>query len=161
MRWIKALSILSGTMAPMPPRRRHPPTDDRRIAILVDDDTALLDALRFSFEAADLDVLAFDCAESLLVAELPRRNACLVLDYRLPGRTGLEALQTLQARGSGLPAIFITSHPQLELRRAMARTGALIVEKPLLQDALLATLCLAIDAANLAAPLPERGVWRR
>jgi FixJ family two-component response regulator len=104
--------------------------------VLVDDDAALRDAVTFSLESAGLRVLAFADAESALAAELPG-DVCFVLDQRLPGLSGLEAFQALRSRGDRRPAIFITSQPKADLRRAAAAGGAPIVEKPLLGDVLL------------------------
>lgn len=104
--------------------------------VLVDDDAALRRAVAFALEAAGLKVLAFADAESALAAELPG-DACFVLDQRLPGLSGLEAFLVLRGRGDRRPAIFITSNPRLDLRKAAAAAGVPIVEKPLLGDALL------------------------
>lgn len=113
--------------------------------VLVDDDPALLDALSFSLGAAGYRVLTFESAEAVLSARLPDHHACLVLDQRLPGRSGMDALSELRRRGHRLPAIFITSHPKPEFRRSAARAGAVIVEKPLLQDSLLGAVRRALD----------------
>jgi two-component system, LuxR family, response regulator FixJ len=71
---------------------------------------------------------------------LPDHNACLVLDYRLESGTGLDALETLRDRGVALPAILITSHPKASVRERAARLQAVLVEKPLLGDLLLARI---------------------
>ena len=107
--------------------------------VLIDDDDALRDALVFSLEAAGMTVLAFADAETALAEPLPP-DACLVIDQRLPGLTGLEAFQRLRLRGDQNPTILITSHPTAQLRRAAAACGVAIIEKPLLGDSLLRAL---------------------
>jgi FixJ family two-component response regulator len=72
-------------------------------------------------------------------------DACLVLDQNLPGVTGVETLRQLRARGVTLPALLITSHPPPSVRDAAKASGARIVEKPLLGDALTAHIVQAID----------------
>jgi FixJ family two-component response regulator len=71
-----------------------------------------------------------------LSLDLPFSGACLVLDERLPGISGLGALARLRERQVRLPAILMTSHPNLSLRLAAQRAGTPILEKPLLGDVL-------------------------
>ncbi|WP_304166699.1 response regulator [Phenylobacterium aquaticum] len=113
--------------------------------VLVDDDVALRMALEFSLDLEGFDVTALDSGEALLrIASLPLTGACLVLDQNLPGMTGVETLRQLRARGVTLPALLITSHPPAGVREAAQASGARIVEKPLLGDALTAHIVQAI-----------------
>lgn len=101
--------------------------------VLVDDDPALLHALSFAFETQGYDVRPYASAESLLAATATWEGpACLVLDQKLPGRTGLQLLEELRARAVTAPAILITSNPTRAIRVAAAAAGVEIVEKPLL-----------------------------
>jgi FixJ family two-component response regulator len=109
----------------------------RPLVVVVDDDPAVRGALTFSLELDGFDVEAFDSGEALLLSQLPPRPTCIVLDQRLPGISGLEALRQLRARHVESPAILITSHPQRSVVEAAAEAGVPIVEKPLLGDALL------------------------
>jgi FixJ family two-component response regulator len=104
--------------------------------LLVDDDPAVRSSLAFALELEGFEVEAFENGE--LLAERPARpgDACLVLDYRLPGRNGLSVLELLRARGVQLPAILITSNPSRTVRAGAADAGAALIEKPLLCDAL-------------------------
>jgi FixJ family two-component response regulator len=111
--------------------------------VLVDDDAALRTALTFMFELDGFKVRTFASGEELLGGELPNPPACLVLDLNLSGMTGLDALARLRARGVGTPAVLITSHPSPGVRATAAAVAAVIVEKPLLSDA----LKVEIDAA--------------
>jgi two-component system response regulator FixJ len=108
----------------------------RPLIVIVEDDAALLRALRFSLLIEGYRVAVRESGEALLGRRLPRTNACLVLDHRLPGVSGLAALDLLRRREVTLPAILITSQPARALRRLAAALGATIVEKPLLADAL-------------------------
>jgi two-component system response regulator FixJ len=101
------------------------------LVVIVDDDPDVLGSLKFSFEVEGFTVRAHDSAEALLDCELPLKNACLVLDYKLPGMDGLELLNRLRLRGDLLPAILITT-PNVETKRRAALAGVSIVEKPLL-----------------------------
>jgi two-component system, LuxR family, response regulator FixJ len=105
--------------------------------VLVDDDPALLHALSFSFGTQGYDVRAYRDAETLLASPQAMEGpVCIVLDQKLPGRTGLALLAELRARNVTAPAILITSNPNASLRAAAAAAGVEIVEKPLLGHAL-------------------------
>jgi FixJ family two-component response regulator len=101
--------------------------------VLVDDDPALLHALSFSFGTQGYDVRAYRDAETLLASpDATEGPVCIVLDQRLPGRSGLDLLAELRARSVVAPVILITSKPNAALRAAAAAAGVEIVEKPLL-----------------------------
>ena len=105
---------------------------------LLEDDAGLRCALQFLLESEGYEVHAFADGEDLLAETFPVRDACLVVDQRLPGLSGVEVLMNLRSRGIGLPAIIITTHPKAPLRLAAVAARAAIVEKPLVGDALLA-----------------------
>ena len=110
------------------------------ILILVDDDSAVLSALKFAFEVEGFDVRTFPDAESLLAAPGVPDLGCLVLDYKLPGLNGLQLLRRLRRRGVTLPAVLITTPEPIVLAQAAAAKVP-IVEKPLLTSALLDAVC--------------------
>ena len=103
---------------------------------LIDDDGAVRASLRFAFELEGFAVEDFADAESFADQPCPPDNACLVIDYRLPGMNGLDLLARLRGRGIHLPAIVITSNPTRAIRSAVAEADAMLVEKPLLCDTL-------------------------
>lgn len=107
------------------------------MVVLLDDDAALRQALTFSLEIEGYRVESCATGEELVAQDLPDAEACLVLDYRLSGMSGLDVLQTLRDRGVTLPAILITSNPTPGVRARAARLQAQVVEKPLLGDLLL------------------------
>lgn len=104
--------------------------------VLVDDDRHLLHALRFAFEADGYCVTAFDSGEALLGTTLSPENICIVIDERLPGLGGVEAMKALRDRGYQGPGILMTSNPSRELAKRAAAANLEIVEKPLMGDGL-------------------------
>lgn len=117
--------------------------DARALILIVDDDTAVRASLAFSLELEGFRVRTFATAEALLIGELPGDNACLLLDERLPGVSGLDALAQLRSRHVALPALLMTSNPSPALRAAARAAAVPIIEKPLLGEA----LTIAIRAA--------------
>lgn len=116
----------------------------RPAVILVDDDPAVSHAVQFSFDLEGLDVRSYRDGESLLASSDRPESGCLVLDQNLPGIDGLSLLEQLRAGGVQVPAILITTNPRALLRDRAAAAGVPIIEKPLLTDALLTTVRLAL-----------------
>ncbi len=85
---------------------------DRGTVHVVDDDEAVRDSIAGIVEMMGLAVRAYDSAEEFLSACEKTGPACLVLDVRLPGISGIELLDRLQARQMPLPAILVTGHSE-------------------------------------------------
>jgi len=132
------------------------------VLVLVEDNHAVLSALKLAFEVEGFDVRAFGDGESLLAEpDLPARG-CLVVDYKLPGMNGLEALQALRRRGVALPAVLITTLTPVVLAVAAA-ANVPVVGKPLQNDNLLDKVRELLAAADQApseaqAPAGDSGV---
>jgi FixJ family two-component response regulator len=108
----------------------------RRLVLVVDDDPAVRNSLKFSLEVEGFTVRDYSSANELLRESEITDAGCLVIDYHLPEMNGLEMLNRLRARRVTAPAILITSHPSAFVRQRAAEAGVPIVEKPLLGDAL-------------------------
>lgn len=106
------------------------------LLLLIDDDPAVLASLKFSLELEGFDVETFDSGEEVVAQAELADPACLVIDYRLPGIDGLSLLRTLRERGETCPAVIITSNPTRSVRQRTIDAGAVLVEKPLLNDCL-------------------------
>lgn len=116
---------------------------------LVDDDPAIRSSLIFALELEGFAVEAFRSGEEMLGEDRLPQDGCLVLDYRLPGIDGLALLAALRRRGVTLPAVVITSTPTRFIRAQVADAGAVIIEKPLLCDALTAAIRKQLKLARL------------
>ena len=104
--------------------------------VVVDDDPAVLGALKFALELEGFSVADYRSGSELLAqSELPQAG-CLVIDFRLPDMDGLALLGALRDRAIDLPAVLITSHPTQGLRGRAAAVAVPIIEKPLLGNAL-------------------------
>jgi len=109
--------------------------NDKPNIVLVDDDAAVRAALTFAFQVDGFEVEAFGSGEEVLAAERLPDRGCLVMDQRMPGIDGLDALAELRARGISLPAVLITT-PTVQVQRRAAAARVPIVEKPLMSTAL-------------------------
>ncbi len=106
------------------------------LVYVVDDDEAVRDSLQFLLEPT-YRVSTFDSAEAFLGRYDPKAIACLILDVRMPGMSGLQLQDELLARGSHLPVVFITGHGDVPMAVATMKKGAAdFIEKPFEQQAL-------------------------
>jgi len=106
------------------------------LVYVVDDDEAVRDSLQFLLEPA-YRVATFDSAEAFLERYDPQAIACLILDVRMPGMSGLQLQEELLARGSHLPVVFVTGHGDVPMAVATMKRGATdFIEKPFEQQAL-------------------------
>jgi two-component system, LuxR family, response regulator FixJ len=107
------------------------------VVIVVDDDLAVRNSLKFSLEIEGLAVRSYATGAALLSAGDLALCSCLVVDQKMPGISGLDLIAQLRERLVAAPAILITSHPSLSVRQRAAKADVPIVEKPLLGNALL------------------------
>ena len=126
-----------------------------RLVCVVDDDEALRDSLRWLLETTGYRIAAYSSAERFLDAYKPGSAACLVLDVRMPGMTGLQLQQELLRRGEMVPVIFITGHGDVPMAVNAVKSGAFnFLEKPFKDEQLLALIDEA--AALRLNPKQER-----
>lgn len=110
---------------------------------IVDDDASVREALAWLLRSRRLGSQAFESAEAFLEqiegAHLPARPACLLLDVRMPGMSGLALFERLVERGlqEALPVIFLTGHADVPTAVSMVKRGAFdFCEKPFSDNAL-------------------------
>jgi FixJ family two-component response regulator len=98
---------------------------------VVDDELSVRQSMARLLRAAGLNVATFDSAQAFLERYPPRAPGCLVLDLAMPGLNGLELQETLAARGSLLPIIFLTGRGDLPSGvKAMKRGAVDFLSKP-------------------------------
>jgi FixJ family two-component response regulator len=104
---------------------------------VVDDDEAVRDSLQWLLEGKDYRVRCFDSAETFLSRYDPREVACLIVDIRMGGMTGLELQDRLVERKSPLPIVFITGHGDVPMAVDTMKKGAMdFIHKPFDETAL-------------------------
>lgn len=104
--------------------------------LLIDDDRAVRESLKFALCIDGFDVEIFGCMETFLASARAEEPDCFILDHRLPGLDALVLLARLRSAGATAPAIILTSNPTGDVRTRIAALGAMTVEKPLLDDEL-------------------------
>jgi FixJ family two-component response regulator len=114
------------------------------LVIVIDDDPAVLNSLKFSFEIEGFSVRTFASAQELLNSDDLSHSGCLVVDFNLRGTDGLDLLRQVRDRKIATPAILITTHPTAALREQAAIAGVPIVEKPLFGNTLIESVRRAL-----------------
>jgi FixJ family two-component response regulator len=118
---------------------------------VVDDDISIRDGLCTLIRSVGLEVRAFASAPEFLDAALPDVPACLVLDVRLPGQSGLDLQIELGRIGVHIPIIFISGHGDIPMTVRAMKAGAVeFLPKPLREQDLLDAITLAIDKDHAA-----------
>lgn len=107
------------------------------LVVIVDDDPAVRAALAVTAELDGYNVATCGSAEDLLDMALPQNRTCLVIDERMPGLSGLRALDQLRRRGCLLPVVLITSNPTRGFLAQAEQARVEVLEKPLLGDGLI------------------------
>ena len=114
----------------------HPGT-----VMIVDDDAAVRNSLKFALEIEGLDVRTYEgAAEFLADADLPA-DGCLVVDYQMPLMSGIDLVSTLRQQRRSYPTILITGKINEDLRGRAAMAGVRqVLEKPLSDETLIDTI---------------------
>ena len=127
---------------------------------IVDDDQAVRDALKRMLQSHGFATAAFASAEQFLSWALAHSAACLILDVRMPGMTGLALHDYLNSTGCRIPTILITACPTSgERRRVIASGVASYLAKPVSEQVLLDTIREVLEdggqaEANIGLPAP-------
>jgi FixJ family two-component response regulator len=125
----------------------HSGTAQRALAIVVDDDAAVRDALEELLNSVGLETISFSSGQEFLDAKLPDRPGCIVLDVRMPGLSGLDLQQLLATKGIFTPIVFLTGHGDIAMSVQAMKAGAVdFLTKPVRDQTLLDAVSAAIAA---------------
>jgi FixJ family two-component response regulator len=118
--------------------------DNAPMVAVVDDDASVRRALGRMLSAAGFGVETFASALEFL-DRASADVACLVLDVRLPGMTGLDLQRRLAETGRALPIVMITGHGSVDVRdRALASGAVAVLDKPFSDETLLGAIRTAL-----------------
>ncbi len=107
--------------------------------LIVDDEDEVRDALALLMRSVALRAATYPSAQAFLEKysgdTLP---ACLLLDLRMPGMSGLDLFAELKARGSRMPTVIMTGHGEVSVAVRAMKAGVFdFIEKPFKDQALL------------------------
>jgi FixJ family two-component response regulator len=116
------------------------------VVFVVDDDAAMRRSLENLLRSVGLRVQSFASAQEFLLDTRPDVPACLVLDVRLPGGSGLDLQKSMGEAGVGMPIIFISGHGDIPMSVQAMKAGALgFLPKPFRDQDLLDAIHQALE----------------
>jgi len=123
-----------------------PPNAVEPVVFIIDDDVALLEALRNLFRSVGLQAQTFRSAKDFLQIQLPDAPCCLILDVRLPGISGIDFQSELQNTGMHIPIIFVTGYGDVPMTVKAMKAGAVeFLTKPFRDQELLDAVRVALE----------------
>jgi FixJ family two-component response regulator len=134
------------------------------VVYVVDDDESVRRSLARLVRWAGLEVETFPSASAFLERKVSHGPSCLVLDIRLPGRSGLELQDVLGEAQRTMPIIFITGHGTVPTSVDAMKKGAVdFLLKPFNNRELLEAIqrALARSRAELVENAERAGIQRR
>ena len=123
---------------------------------VVEDNQSVSKSLCALLNSHGYQTVAFESAEAFLESYDPDLPACIILDLRLPGMSGLQLQSHLNAQGSNIPIVVLTAHGDIPLAVQSMKAGAIdFIEKPAQIDQLLEAIS---TAGNVLFNRPTRQV---
>jgi FixJ family two-component response regulator len=121
------------------------------IVFVIDDDALFRRSTERLIRNAGFRVHTFESARDFLCYKRPDGPACLVLDVRLPGLSGLDLQKELRQSGKQVPIVFLTGHADIPMTvRAMKAGAAEFLTKPVSKRSLLDAIQAAIERDRTA-----------
>ena len=115
---------------------------------IVDDDKAAREALDMLVRSLGYNASTFGSAEDFLKSEKLHDTSCLITDLQMPGLNGIDLQSRLFAQGHRIPVIFITGHPEDNVRARAMNAGAVgFLAKPVRSRHLIECIEKALQAA--------------
>ena|SRR5215471_3937021 len=112
---------------------------------IVDDDVALRNSLDDLIRSNGFRTQGFASAEEFMGSNQARDTACLILDVRMPGMSGLDLQRQIVATNWRIPIIFVTAHANDDARARALRGGAVaFLYKPFREEELLDAIGAAL-----------------
>ncbi|GLY59178.1 LuxR family transcriptional regulator [Pectobacterium brasiliense] len=115
---------------------------------LIDDEPEIRASLSVLLGTVGWMVKTYDNAQSFLLraGKLHALTGCMLLDIRMPGKTGLMLLDEWKLQGLGIPVIIMTGHANIDLCRRAFKNGAFeFLTKPIDADLLFEVVGSALD----------------
>ena len=116
------------------------------IVFVIDDDPSIREAIESLIRSVGMHVQTFASAQEFMASTRPDAPACLVLDVRMPGLSGLDLQRELLDSGIRIPVIFITGHGDIPMSVRAMKAGAIeFLTKPFRDQDLLDAISQALE----------------
>jgi len=126
-------------------------TNVNQIVFVIDDDLSMRAAIKRLLGTVGLSVETFGSGLEFIESKLPDVPSCVILDVRLPGRSGLDLQREMAERGIQIPVIFITGHGDIPMSVQAMKAGAVeFLTKPFRDQDLIDAVGQAIEGDRAA-----------
>jgi FixJ family two-component response regulator len=126
--------------------RAEPNAEARSTVLVIDDDDDLRNSVGRLLRSLGSNAQLFASIPDFLKSERPNTPACLVLDVRLPGKSGLDFQRELATANIQLPIVFITGHGDIPMTVQAMKGGAIdFLTKPFREQDLLDAIQLGLE----------------
>jgi FixJ family two-component response regulator len=126
-------------------------TEAEPIVFVVDDDPSVRTSTERLVRSVGFKVKTFGSAAEFLGSPRPDGPACLVLDVRLPGQSGLDLQRELTGSGVPIPIVFMTGHGDIPMSVRAMKAGAVeFLTKPYRKKDLLDAIRASIERDRAA-----------
>lgn len=116
------------------------------VVFVVDDDADMRDSLHWLMESNGLAAQSFPSVGEFEKAYRPEQHGCLILDVKMPGKSGLQFYEEFVANGGTIPVIFITAFADVPTAVSALKSGAVeFLEKPFDRQSLIERVQRAIQ----------------
>ena len=127
-----------------------PSTESSSPVVVIDDDESVRDALTGLFQSVGLATRSYGSVQAFLNSGPSDDVGCIVLDIRLPGRSGLEFQETLSRSGAGRSVVLISAHVDVQMAVRAMKAGAVdVLSKPVREQDLLEAVNRALAQDRL------------
>ncbi len=131
--------------------RERTPMSPKPVIHVVDDDEAIRDSIAWLLDGERYSVRTYATGEDFLARVEHLSPACVILDIRMPGMSGVEVHEQLTRNAVGAPVIFVTGHGDVPMAVEAIKRGAFdFIEKPFNEQKLTSVIerALELDAQN-------------
>jgi len=137
---------------------------EQSLVFIIDDDPSMRESLERLLRSVGHLAQTFGSTQEFLLSERPDVPGCLILDVRLPGRSGLEFQQELAKSDIRLPIVFISGHGDVAMSVTAMKAGAIeFLTKPFRDQDLLDAVHrgIEIDRGRRAESVMLVELWQR
>jgi FixJ family two-component response regulator len=125
---------------------KEPRTKEEGIVVVIDDEASCRAGLKELFASIGLEVKLYTSGSAFLEDGIPEDTSCLVLDVRLPERSGLKLQEQLARAGIHMPIVFVTGQGDIPMAVRAMKAGAVdFLTKPFRSQDLLDAVFTALE----------------
>jgi FixJ family two-component response regulator len=129
---------------------------ENKLICIVDDDASVRDSLSLVLGLKGYDCRTYESAESFL-SSLPNRPACIILDLKMTGMSGLELQNRLLSQKVPVQIIFLTAFADVQvMREAFLGNAVDFLEKPFVLEQLLESINRSLHNLSATTEITEK-----